>query len=118
MGDFSYRWPSYVEQFAKGWDSIAVINGRAFRLRHGVGRRDCFGRARVHTVTWLEGEPSVEGAEAEDYPRTHALISLIKRGMRDVRDESDLPGGYNGFEIVRHRDEIHGPFARQGLAVK
>jgi hypothetical protein len=115
---FSFRWPETVEQFESGWEGTALVEGRRLPFRHGIGGRDCFGRFRVHTCTWIAGHVSVEAAEAEDYEHSRALVSLIKRGMRDVRDEHDLPEGYEGFSIVRHRDEIHGPFARKSLAVK
>ena len=99
-------------------EADALVARQPFRFLHGIGRRDCFGRSRVHTVTWFDDWPSVEGAEAEDYLSSRALISLIKDGKVDVKNFEELPDGYEDFEIVRHRNEISGPWARRGLAVK
>ena len=38
-----------------------------FRSEHAMSRRDAFGRSRVRSMTWLGGEPEVEGVEADDY---------------------------------------------------
>lgn len=115
---FSFRWPAAVESFESGWEGRAVVEGKRYEFRHGVGGRVCFGRHRIHTVTWFAGNPEVEGAEAEDYAESRALVSLIKVGMRDVRLAPELPDGYDAFEVVVHRDEVDGPFARKSLAVK
>lgn len=42
------------------------------RARHGLGAREVYGRIRVHTVTWIDGEVQVEGVEADDYPVSQA----------------------------------------------
>jgi uncharacterized HhH-GPD family protein len=116
---FSWRWPDGVEEFERGWAFDATTNGVSIHLRHGLGRRDVFGRNRVHSVTWVENAPTVEGAEAEDYAGSRALISVIKRADgKAVRSLDDLPSGYEQLEIVVHRDEVVGPMARSGLAVK
>jgi len=120
LGPFEYRWPSgTVECFSRGWECTVRRGTRQLRVRHGIGARPCYGRDRVHTVTWVDGNPIVEGAETEDYPRTRALVSVLKRTDRkDARNLDEVPAGYRRFEIVRHRNEIVGPNARRGLAVK
>lgn len=119
IGPFRYRWPDSIEEFAHGWQFIAREGGLRHRVKHGVGRRVAYGRERIHTVTWLDDHPTVEGAEAEDHQVSRALISPLKRPDRkDARNLAEVPLGYESFEIVTHRDEISGPNARHGLALK
>lgn len=70
LGSFEHRWPDATERFDRGWEGTLVVDGRLRRFRHGVGRRVAYGRSRVRTVTWLDGEPRVEGVEADDYDRS------------------------------------------------
>lgn len=119
IGPFEYRWPNTVERFERGWDCRVLVDDRPVRVRHGLGRRDVYGRSRVHSVTWVGGWPSVEGVEADDYLRSRALLSLLRRGdKRMVRSDEDLPPGYDGFSIVNHQDELRAPYTRTGFAVK
>lgn len=117
---FSYRWPENVEEFSTGWEMQVRYAGQVHRLRYGVGRRDCFGRSRVHTVAWLDGHPMVEGAEAEDYAVTGDLVSVLKvfGGNRDAKSLEDVDPDYADFRVERHCDAIKGPNARLGLAVR
>jgi uncharacterized HhH-GPD family protein len=73
----------------------------------------------VHTVTWIAGEVQVEGAEADDYPSSQALISRLRQpGRATVRTWDEIPAGYDGFDIVDHRREIDAPYSPHCLAVK
>jgi hypothetical protein len=97
----------------------AAVGSSRRRFRHGVGRRVAYGRSRVHTVTWLDGEPRVEGVEADDHERSRALLSRIKRADGAMaRSPGEVPPGYERFEIVTHRDEIDAPYSPFGLAVE
>ena len=119
VGPFTFRWPDAVESFDHGWEGIARVGAREFRFKHGIGRRVAYGRPRVHSVTWLGGQPEVEGVEADDYERSQALITRIKRSDRKLaRNLAEVPPGYEGFLIVNHRDEIDAPYSPNGLAVK
>jgi uncharacterized HhH-GPD family protein len=116
---FSFRWPDDTEDFETGWSLTARIDGRSHNVKHGLGAREVYGRIRVHTVTWLDGEVQVEGVESDDYPTTQALISRLRRpGRATVRSWTDVPAGYDGFTIVEHRREIDAPYSPQCLAVK
>jgi hypothetical protein len=119
-GAFEYRWPVSVERFTHGWDfAVEIADGLVFQVRHGIGRRVCFGRERLHSVTWIGASPAAEAAEAEDYAGSHALVGVIKApNGKDARSLDELGDRYAGFEIVRHRDEVVGRFARRSLAVK
>ncbi len=56
----------------------AHVAGERHRVRHSLGGREVFGRWRVYTVTWLDGEVQVEGLEADDYLATQALLSRLR----------------------------------------
>jgi hypothetical protein len=77
LGPFSWRWPDQVETFERGWVAAATVNGQEVHVRHGIGRRYAYGRSRRRSVTWVEGEPTVEGVEADDFTRSESLLSLI-----------------------------------------
>jgi hypothetical protein len=119
-GSFSYRWPENWEEFGSGWDCIAQLDAGRFKIRHGIGGRVVYGRARVHTVTFVDGEPRVEGVAADDYERSHALLSVLRvpGGRRYVREPHQIPPGYEDFEIVSHRDEIQHQNSPRSLVVK
>ncbi|MCI0634871.1 MAG: hypothetical protein L0206_13275 [Actinobacteria bacterium] len=122
IGPSDFTWwgpPQTVEHFDRTWECEARIDGRSVRIRHGIGRRNAYGRDRVHSVTWLEGQPTVEGVEADDYAETRSLISAIKRPDRKLaRSLDEVPEGYEGFLIINHREEIDAKYSRDGLAVK
>lgn len=120
MEPFTYRWPENTEEFSSGWELRVRFDGQVHRMRHGIGRRHCFGRTRVHSVTWIEGHPVVEGAEAEDFASTRDLVSVLKMpgGNRDAQVIEEVDPAYRSFGIVRHCDAIVGANARRGLAVR
>lgn len=97
LGPFSWRWPAGPEAFERGWAAVATVDGQEFRARHGIGRRDAYGRSRFHSVTWVEGEPVVEGVEADDFDRSECLLSLIKVTKRHLRPGDAVPAGYASF---------------------
>ena len=118
-GPLDWRWPDAVEHFERGWDMEVAAGGSLIRVRHAIGSRPAYGRTRVHSVTWVGGQPTVEGVEADSFEDTGALISVLKIGGRKhVRSRSEIPAGYEGFPIVRHDDEIRAPYSRRSLAVK
>lgn len=119
LGPFEFRWPDAIEAFVAGWQFELSIGGRMHRVVHRVGGRVVYGRWRVHTVTWLDGAVEVEGVEADDYPATEALLSVLRGpDKRHLRDLAEVPRDYEGFEIVNHRREIDAPYSRNSLAVK
>ena len=119
IGPFQYRWPKTTEQFARGWECHVLVDDRPIRVRHGLGSRYVYGRIRIHGVTWVNGWPSVEGVEADDYAQSRSLLSLLRRpDMRLVITDEDIPVGYDGFVIVNYRDNLEAPYSRNGLAVK
>ncbi|HEX9353747.1 MAG TPA: hypothetical protein VF933_08020 [Streptosporangiaceae bacterium] len=118
LGPFSWRWPEGLESFDRGWAAVASLDGERFHVRHGIGRREVFGRSRVHSVTWVEGAPIVEGVEADDFARSDALLSLLKVTKRHVRPGGVLPPGYASLQTVVMSDEIAAPYSPRSLAVK
>lgn len=118
-GPFDFRWPEGTEEFENGWDFQLIADGHRHRVRHGLGAHNVFGRWRVHTVTWVDQDVQVEGVEADDYPATRALISRLRQPDKKlIRDRVDVPGGYAGFELVEHRQEIDARYVPDCIAVK
>jgi len=119
IGRFQYRWPEGPEEFDQGWEAEASADGQTFKIRHGLGARDVFGRRRRHSVTFVNGAPRVEGAAADDYEQSKSLVSLLRRGDKThVRVGDDLNEAYEDFDVVVHRQEIQAPRGANSLAVK
>ena len=119
LSGFSWRWPEGTEEFDHGWDFAVSADGDRYRVRHGIGGRVVYGQYRVHSVTWLDKSPMVEGVAPDDYGTSGALVSIIRiGGGPHVRSLSELPLGYAGFEINRQSDEIKAKYARASLSVK
>jgi hypothetical protein len=118
-GSFSFRWPNYVEDIETAWICQLAVSGQTHTVRYGLGSRPAYGRQRVHAVTWLDGNVEVEGVEADDYPDTQALISLLRHPDKTlVRTLGEVPAGYAGFTIMDHHREIDAKFSRRSLAAK
>jgi hypothetical protein len=117
---FEFRWPEETEQFTRGWQGTARAGSRPLRVEHAVGARDVYGRHRVHTVTFVNGQPSIEVVAADDFERSKSLLSLIKPGdgHRLAKNPSDVPPEYAELEVVNHRDEIDAPYSKRCLALK
>jgi len=119
LGPFDFRWPDATEHFDSGWSARLLVNGEDHPVTHRVGGREVYGRNRVHTVTWLDGTVQVEGVEADDYPTTQALLSVLRKdGKTHVKAFTDVPTDYADFQIVEHRREIDAKWSRYSLAVK
>ena len=118
-GIFVYRWPTLREEFFRSWEYKVETPGGKWWIRHGLSYRDVFGKKRVHSVTFVDRAPLVEGAESDDYLDSHALVSVVKTSSRkDARTSGDVSSLYFGFDVVWHNDEITGPNSRSSLAVK
>lgn len=119
LSAFTYRWPTDTESFAGGWQFAVLANGRTFDVKLGFGRRPAYGRDRARVVVWVNGQPQVEGAGADDYDESGALISMLRiEGGRMPEHLGELPTGYEGFEVVVARDEIRAPYSMRWLAVR
>lgn len=118
-GPFDWRWPEGEEHFASGWDYTVQWSGRTVRVRHGLGERMVYGRTRMHSVTWVNGQPAVEGVAADDYAQSRSLLSILKRpDKHHIRVRADVPPDYEAATIVVHNDEIIAPRSPASLAVK
>lgn len=118
LGHFSWRWPEGIENYQRGWLASADVDGREVHVRHGIGRRDAFGRSRVRSVTWVEGEVAVEGVEADDFAQSQSLLSLIKVTKKHLAPQDPVPPEYKRFRIAVMADEVVGPHSFKSLAVK
>jgi hypothetical protein len=116
---FDFRWPETLEHFERGWDALATLAGRHVSVRFGFAMRVAYGRPRVRSVTWVNGEVMVEGVETDDYERSRGLFSVIKGADRKlIRRTEDLSDVLRDFDIVDHATEIQAPYTKHGLAVK
>jgi uncharacterized HhH-GPD family protein len=119
LSSFSFSWPQGSEEFESGWEFTLDVQGQHHQIRHGLGSRVVYGRPRVHTVTWLDRAVQVEGVEADDYPTTRALLSLLRKGgSAHLKTRDEVPKEYSEFEVVEHRREIEAKWSRHALAVK
>jgi uncharacterized HhH-GPD family protein len=119
IASFTFRWPDSTEAFDHGWEATIVAGELRHRVRHGIDELVLFGSLRPHSVTFLDGKPAVEAAAEDTYEQTRKLVSLIKGADgRDVRERTDLPAGYEKFDICRQKDAIDAPHARSSLAVR
>ena len=75
-------------------------------------------RSRLKSVTWIEGEPIVEGVEADDFGQSQSLLSLIKVTKKHLRPGDYVPPEYAGLVIAVFADEVVGPCSYGSLAVK
>ena len=117
-GPFSWRWPEGIESYERGWVAIVDVDGVESHVRHGICRRDAFGRSRLRSITWVEGEPLVEGVEADDFAKSQSLVSLIKITKKHLRPGDEIPPEYKRFPSVVVADEVAGPYSYRSLAVK
>jgi hypothetical protein len=115
LGPFSWRWPDADEAYDRGWAAIVEVDGHQYRMRHGVGRRATFGQTRVRSVTWVEGQPTVEGVEADDFGTTECLLSLIKLTKRHLRSGDAVPAG--PIEAAFAGTDVRAEFAFAGMAL-
>jgi uncharacterized HhH-GPD family protein len=119
LGPFDFRWPGAIEHFESGWSYRLNMAAESHAVRLGIGGREVYGRERVHTVTWLDGAVGVEGVEADDYPSSGALVSLLRHpDKKMIRTIEGVPADYQGFEIVDHRREVDAKWSRNSLGVK
>ena len=119
IGPFEYKWPVNIESFVMGWEGEAEVDGEQISFRHGLGGRFVFGTHRVHTVTWLEGAPMVEGVAADDYSNSRALVSRLKRtDGKMAKTKEDIAAEYSSFLVVDHQSEVNAKYSPKGLGVK
>ena len=118
LGSFSWRWPEKTEHFERGYAALVRFEGGEFRIRHGISRRTVYGRPRLHSVTWVENRPTVEGVEADDFAHSRSLLSLIKVTKRHLRPTDPLPPKYAGFTVGVMSEEAAGRYSPRSLAVK
>ena len=96
------------------------MSGRCYPPRVALAgtRRTVYGRPRLHSVTWVENRPTVEGVEADDFAHSRSLLSLIKVTKRHLRPTDPLPPEYAGFTVGVMAKEAAGRNSPRSLAVK
>lgn len=119
LTSFDWKWPSsQVEHFEEGWELEVKTGGRNHTVRHGLARRAAFGRMRLRSVTWVDGQVRVEGVETDDLgdPRLASLLKI--NGQKHVKTPAEVPAGYQTFDLVTFSDVVDGPNVFQGLGVR
>ncbi len=121
IGPFEFTWwaDGGIERYDHGWNLSVLFEGSNLDVRHGVGSRDAYGQARPRSVTWVNGDPTVEGVGADDYQNSLSLLTIVKRpDGKHVQSRSELPEDYLGFDVVVFNHEIRAPRSPASLAVK
>ncbi len=120
LGSFNWRWPIGTEDFERGYDVVVEYNGCQYDIRHGIGERDVYGRPRIHTVTWVNGQVMVEGVEADDYEKSQGLLSLLRarNTKKHLRPPAPKPSGYEEMTVVVMDKEIKASHVPASLGVK
>jgi MoxR-like ATPase len=115
---FGYRWPGgNVEQFERSWEMEARTGQRTQRVRYALGQRPAFGRNRVHSVVFVDGQPMLEGAGTDDHDVSNKLAAIVKLPTgRHVVDAKDVPPQYRDFPVVRFADVTAGPPQMRSMA--
>lgn len=117
--DFTWWVGGGTEHFDRSWVGEAVLDGRRAKFRHGVGSRFVYGKQRVHSVTWLDGQPIVEGVAADDYALSRCLLSPVRRpDKRLARSAEEVPASLRQLPLVDHRSELDAAYSRRAIAVK
>lgn len=117
---FDLRSPSGgVEHFARGWSFDVRSGVVSHHVRHALTAREAFGRLRARSVTFVDGRATVEGVETDTYSDDGALFSLLKiNGRKHVMTRSEIPAGYQSFEIVSLGDVVAANANAKGLGVR
>lgn len=118
IGPFAWQWPTQTESFSRGWVAIADVAGVQFHVRHGIGKRVVYSRPRVHSVTWVENQPTVEGVATDDFRRSESLASLIKSTKQHLKPTERIPAAYRPFQVVVMAEVVSGPYSPRSLAIK
>jgi hypothetical protein len=118
-GPVDVQWPAGIEHFPEGWDFETTVGGRTLPMRHLLGHRVAYRRLRRRTLTMVRNNVEVEGVAADDYAKTAGLLGVLRNpDGTHVRSKAELPGGYAGFLLVWHHEEILEAGSPQSLAVK
>lgn len=119
VSGFTYRWPELAETFEFAIELTVAVAGAHRHVRMGFGNRSAYGRFRRRMVVFVGAEPVAEAVAADDYPHSGMLVGLLKDADgRMIQPGEPLPDVYTGFPIVPFADEVTGPYARTGLAVR
>lgn len=122
----SYRWPEEREQYARYRVFIGATREGAVHL--GLGetiRKNRWGRDRKYVVAFLTTgspqKPLAEFVAADDYEKTHELVTVIRGsdgGRRMYGPGDALPGVYEErFRTALYSDRVVYPGAWSKIAI-
>jgi MoxR-like ATPase len=116
---FSHRWPGGDrEAFPRAWEAHGTVEGKPVLVRYGLGSRRVFGRDRVHSVVFVNGQPVLEGAGTDDYEDTRFLAAILKLpNGRHAREPQEIPTEYQHVPVRQTADVIQGPPRLRALSI-
>jgi uncharacterized HhH-GPD family protein len=116
---FTYRWPDQTETFTSVTELTIASAGRAYEVRIALCDREAYGSMRRRIVVFVGSSPTAEAVGVDDHHHSGALVGLLKDADgRMIRPGEPVPEVYAGFPRVLASDEVSGPYARGGLAVR
>src|SRR5438105_1862496 len=116
---FTFKWPDgkTVEAYDTGWRATAVVDGKSYAVRHGLTNRVTYGRSRRRATTWIN-QSFLEGVACDDYELSRCLASLITRDKKVLTESAQVGAAYEGFNLVRYKDEVTGKAVYSWIAAK
>ena len=120
--NFVYHWPGGQETFTNWIEYRARASDREHLVRIGFGTRETYGRDRARVVVWVDGHPSAEFLEADDFAASGEVLSEIRvagdRGERICRyPEEPVSERYIMFNPVGMRTRVTGSGVHNAWAV-
>src|SRR5712692_11095167 len=116
---FEHTWPnSQKERYSEAYAGSAEIDGAVRSVLIGFTERPSAGRLRNRAVVFVDGRPMVEFVGADDFDKSHKMVSLVKRrnGKR-LRPGETVPGEYRNLKIEPYRKYVTGAYASSNQAV-
>ncbi|MGI8607995.1 MAG: hypothetical protein ACR2MY_02020 [Candidatus Dormibacteria bacterium] len=88
-------------------------------MRWATRLRKRFGTERQAGVLWVGSQPAIEAVAPDDYATSGCLISLVRRpDGKHARTRTEVPAGYEGYELALHSDEVFAKYSPKSLAFK
>lgn len=123
---FEFTWPTakgekkLVESYPRAFKTLVTTPaGRTLTVVVGITVRPSSGmQDRARVTVFIDGQPMVEFVGANDFERSHLLVSIIKPdGFKHLRAGQPLPTNYTSFETQPFDEIVIGPRAKKGIAV-
>ena len=123
---FEYTWPTakgkpkFIERYPRVFKTVVTTAmDRTLVVEIGITVRESSGmQNRARVVVFIDGQPMVEFIGANDFDRSHRLVSIIKPdGYKHLRVGQPVPTKYDSFERLPFDEIVIGPRAKRGIGV-